>query len=308
MLKAFKNGYWLLLDELNLANQEVLEGLNSLLDHRAQLFVPELNKTYSRPCNFRLFGCQNPFSQGSDRKGLPKSFLNRFTKVYIETMEPTDFKTIINLNAQNITNLNIDKMVQFITEINDYIKNKKSSSVTAMSPWDINLRDMFKWLTLIQNDINMRDCVYYLFFQRFRTGEDRQFVKDLFLKIFEIELKSPDQSIIINSHNLIIGNIKTKRIVNQFKLLNNLFLKNQKEIYSPLAAAIQLKWPICLIGSHATGKTSIIRNLAKMYGKTLVEIALTEGTDSSDFLGAFEQLDINFKLKKVILNIYNNIV
>ncbi len=35
LLRALKAGDWVLLDELNLAPQSVLEGLNSLLDHRA---------------------------------------------------------------------------------------------------------------------------------------------------------------------------------------------------------------------------------------------------------------------------------
>ena len=29
----------------------------------------------------KIFGCQNPFRQGGGRKGLPRSFLNRFTQV-----------------------------------------------------------------------------------------------------------------------------------------------------------------------------------------------------------------------------------
>ena len=35
LLQAIKNGNWVLLDELNLASQSVLEGLNGCLDHRA---------------------------------------------------------------------------------------------------------------------------------------------------------------------------------------------------------------------------------------------------------------------------------
>ncbi len=34
LLSALKAGHWVLLDELNLAGQSVLEGLNALLDHR----------------------------------------------------------------------------------------------------------------------------------------------------------------------------------------------------------------------------------------------------------------------------------
>ena len=34
-----------------------------------------------QPDQTRLFACQNPLNQGGGRKGLPKSFLNRFTQV-----------------------------------------------------------------------------------------------------------------------------------------------------------------------------------------------------------------------------------
>ena len=44
LLAALKAGAWVLLDELNLAPQAVLEGLNAMLDHRREVFVPELNQ------------------------------------------------------------------------------------------------------------------------------------------------------------------------------------------------------------------------------------------------------------------------
>ena len=67
--------------QINLASQSVLEGLNAVLDHRGEVFVPELGITFSVQPSTKLFACQNPMSQGGGRKGLPKSFLNRFTMV-----------------------------------------------------------------------------------------------------------------------------------------------------------------------------------------------------------------------------------
>lgn len=43
-LKAMKSGDWVLLDELNLAPQSVLEGLNACLDHRGIVFIPEISE------------------------------------------------------------------------------------------------------------------------------------------------------------------------------------------------------------------------------------------------------------------------
>ncbi len=40
LLGALKAGKWVLLDELNLASQSVLEGLNAVLDHREEVLSP----------------------------------------------------------------------------------------------------------------------------------------------------------------------------------------------------------------------------------------------------------------------------
>ena len=53
--------------------------------------------------------------------------------------------------------------------------------------------------------------------------------------------------------------------------------------------------------SHAVvqtaGKTTIIRSLATLCDAPLVEIPLTAGTDTSELLGGFEQLDLNRRLQ-----------
>ena len=60
----------------------MLEGLNACLDHRGEVFIPELGKMfYIQSDSTRLFGAQNPLRQGGARRGLPQSFLNRFTQV-----------------------------------------------------------------------------------------------------------------------------------------------------------------------------------------------------------------------------------
>ena len=158
LLRALRSGAWVLLDELNLAGQSVLEGLNAVLDHRAearaeavtlggqargasmptcsrcllplqqcagqarlvaypqlqltpcplrhqppphthtptptQVFIPELGSTFRCPPSFRIFGAQNPLQEGGGRKGLPRSFLNRFTRVHVELLRPEDLRFI----------------------------------------------------------------------------------------------------------------------------------------------------------------------------------------------------------------------
>ncbi|EIE25917.1 hypothetical protein COCSUDRAFT_12734, partial [Coccomyxa subellipsoidea C-169] len=94
LLAALKAGDWVLLDELNLAGQSVLEGLNALLDHRAEVFIPELGSSFQCPPTFRIFAAQNPVQEGGGRRGLPKSFLNRFTRVHVELLDVHDLQFI----------------------------------------------------------------------------------------------------------------------------------------------------------------------------------------------------------------------
>ena len=46
LLSAIKEGHWLLIDEMNLAQQSILEGLNAVLDHRRTVYIPELNQEF----------------------------------------------------------------------------------------------------------------------------------------------------------------------------------------------------------------------------------------------------------------------
>ncbi|GLJ49731.1 hypothetical protein SUGI_1055430 [Cryptomeria japonica] len=47
LVEAARKGYWIVLDELNLAPLDVLEALNHLLDDNGELFVPELQITFN---------------------------------------------------------------------------------------------------------------------------------------------------------------------------------------------------------------------------------------------------------------------
>ncbi|KAH8914079.1 P-loop containing nucleoside triphosphate hydrolase protein, partial [Atractiella rhizophila] len=95
-LTAMKNGNWVLLDEMNLAPQTVLEGLNSCLDHRGEVYIPELDRNFRKHPQFRIFATQNPLVQGGGRKGLPKSYLNRFTSITLQALTEHDTVAILS--------------------------------------------------------------------------------------------------------------------------------------------------------------------------------------------------------------------
>lgn len=147
-LGALKRGDWVLLDELNLAPQPVLEGLNAALDHRAEVFVPELGETFRCPPTFRVFAAQNPTQEGGGRKGLPKSFLNRFTRVHVEPMEKTDMAHITAALFPAIPASAAERAVAYVASLADAAKAPGGSFARAGAPWEFNLRDVLRWCEL----------------------------------------------------------------------------------------------------------------------------------------------------------------
>lgn len=181
---------WILLDELNLAPQSVLEGLNAILDHRGEVFIPELNKTFKLGTQTRIFASQNPLRQGGGRKGLPQSFLNRFTKVYLRKLDPVDLCHVINgkyaayfaslaeylipsvdapitkIENQTPTNYfqltlkddSVPSQVTFdlcdrLVEFSERLDNGIQNMEFGHKggPFEVNLRDILRWCNLISN-------------------------------------------------------------------------------------------------------------------------------------------------------------
>ncbi len=67
-----------------------------------QVFIPELGEVFRAAPGFRLFGAQNPVQEGGGRRGLPRSFLNRFTRVAIELLEAADLLYIAGALCRDI--------------------------------------------------------------------------------------------------------------------------------------------------------------------------------------------------------------
>ena len=155
-LGALKRGDWVLLDELNLAPQPVLEGLNAALDHRAEVFVPELGETFRCPPTFRVFAAQNPTQEGGGRKGLPKSFLNRFTRVHVEPMEKTDMAHITTALFPAIPASAAERAVAYVASLADAAKAPGGSFARAGAPWEFNLRDVLRWCELAGDRVSRK--------------------------------------------------------------------------------------------------------------------------------------------------------
>jgi midasin (ATPase involved in ribosome maturation) len=308
LLTAIKEGSWVLLDELNLASQAVLEGLNSCLDHRATMYIPELGKSFDCPSTFRIFAAQNPLGQGGGRKGLPKSFLNRFTKVFIDALTESDLRSIVSSRFSSFSQDFVNQIINFNIDIHHEVVNLGEYGSEG-GPWEFNLRDVFRWCELIDaghssHGAGARD----LYYQRFRNQEDRDRVDKTFQKHFGrsmIAKASPDFE--ISDSTVRIGETNLSRLnpLDQ-TLQNETGIRESELLFSRLiqmeavARCINLRWPCLLVGGSGTGKTAIISSLANLCNATLVEHCLSPSSDVAELVGGFEQSETLSKVIQII--------
>ncbi|XP_075233650.1 midasin [Lycorma delicatula] len=313
-LRALKNGNWILLDELNLASQSILESLNAVLDHRGELFISELGRSFAvQSDQTKLFACQNPQRQGGARKGLPKSFLNRFTKVYVEPFSDKDLKFIISCIYRSLPTSLVDRMVKFSCAL------EKECNSFKGGPWEMNLRDLTRWAESICN--NPRDAGRYallIYANRMRSEQDKQKVIDLYKKEFGSDYPLIEEyNVLVTRKSVLFGDIVIPRIGtvddtvqdDSNKLsLNNIIdksndliiLRSQIQTLHSVSACIKNNWMAILIGAKGTGKTSVVRLLAQLCGQKLQVLAVNSAMDTSDIVGGFEQADWERRLETIV--------
>ncbi|KFU91782.1 Midasin, partial [Chaetura pelagica] len=305
LLAALKAGHWIVLDELNLASQSVLEGLNACFDHRAEIYVPELGMNFQvQHKKTKIFGCQNPYRQGGGRKGLPKSFLNRFTQaslfVYVDPLSAEDMEFIGNTLFPAIDKSVIAKMVDFNNKIDKEVMAEKKWGQKG-GPWEFNLRDLFRWCQLMLVDqspgcYDPGQHVFLVYGERMRTREDKEKVISVFRDIFgqEAAVYTGTRVFHITPYNVQIGYSVLSRgnyIPRPGRSLS--LLHHSLQSLEPIMKCVHMSWMVILVGPAAVGKTSLVELLAHLTGHRLKIMAMNSAMDTTELLGGFEQVDIN---------------
>lgn len=329
LLKAVKEGAFILLDELNLANQTVLEGLNSLLDHRRSLFIPELMLSIKSPDTLRIFGTQNPRSQGSGRKGLPQSFINRFLNVYINVLKNEDYNWILSNLFTNIPRY----ILEYIFVSTEKLRAGLSELKFGVSggPWELNVRDMMRLCDMlittpsISHNITLPYAQHYahiLFGYRFRTDADAAYVSNVLFSPQYTTYATGETQLRdcyslrplwnVTEDSVQIGSLSIPRVDPVFKDIlgaklsythPSCFLTTQLVALEALAVAVTQNLSCILVGSPESGKSSILRTLADVVRQPLIHISTSTATDVSDLIGAYEQVDVLYDLKDIMKNL-----
>ncbi|KAH8914454.1 hypothetical protein BT69DRAFT_1357891 [Atractiella rhizophila] len=310
-LTAMKNGNWVLLDEMNLAPQTVLEGLNSCLDHRGEVYIPELDRNFRKHPQFRIFATQNPLVQGGGRKGLPKSYLNRFTSITLQALTEHDTVAIAHTVCPRIDISVLQKMALVNAQLDIETRVRRSFGQFG-APWEFNLRDTLRWLQLLQSVEEDSSTVFdaakkelqTLYVHRFRTRQDRAAASELFEKLLGMEDIGTTTTLFISETFLELdaGHLMPRRELpmshspSAFPIL----ISEYHGEYRSLATAIDRGWLIILQSLCEEIRLGVVRTLASLKGSRLREFDMSSSQDTMELLGTFEQDTKQIRFRQAI--------
>ena len=101
LLEALRHGWWVILDELNLAEPAILERLNSLLERTPSLLVTEHDNRVFGPGGdpihpeFRIFGTMNP-AEYAGRNALSPAYRDRWRgHLYVRPAGESEYRAML---------------------------------------------------------------------------------------------------------------------------------------------------------------------------------------------------------------------
>uniref|UniRef100_A0A1I7TDS8 Midasin n=2 Tax=Caenorhabditis tropicalis TaxID=1561998 RepID=A0A1I7TDS8_9PELO len=290
VLKAIKKGEWILLDEMNLASQAVLEGLNACFDHRRVLYIAELNREFEIPAtsNCRFFACQNPRVQGGNRRALPKSFINRFTNIYTNDLSKTDVEII--LKEVDKKHILTDEQRNGMVTISEKCEAESEKGIFLGGPFSFNLRDLLRWYDLLKAGRSLGDGFDMVYMARTRRDEDKELMRSIYEKTMNERLVGKSLMLTVDEKEMRIGKCTLNRSSQSAIPSNRRLLASQIVPMHQIATCVELNWLTLLVGPRNCGKRATVENVANVCGRKLKSIALNADTDAQELIGSYEQV------------------
>ena len=304
ILKAAKEGKWLVLEEINLASSDIIEVLNDYLTTGKFTYSQNGQQKQIIPApNFAIFATANPESY-SQRQKLSKVFLSRWKIYYQKELAESEMAEILSSLFKIPSSIAL-----MIARFHKTLEKQAQAKVIGKEekdPYIYSLRDIIR--------VGKRVSVLLK-----SNLSDKEFFKQLFWELYTVYLarirNESERQALISSLDAHFGfkmkGLKLEEIIDgQRKKITFLFneirvtkgdefipqteadiipTRSQEIIVTSILYAIKYNEPVLLVGMPASGKTTLIRYLAKQKQTNLFYINLSSDTGLEELLGGYVQ-------------------
>jgi MoxR-like ATPase/HEAT repeat protein len=304
ILKAAKRGMCLVLEELNLATSEVLEILNDYLITGKFVYSENGDQRVVEPSNeFRLFATANPVSY-AQRERLSQVFVSRFKVHYQPELSEEDLIEILSglfdipahlaysvaffhITLQEQADSKVigkEEKEAYIFSLRDLIRlgRRLTPAIKANAPEPALLELLARELSDI-------------YVARVRNGDEREALIKLVDTLFGIKTESTTIEDVLAISAGQLEQFLTDLSVTRGRHLipgqeaNIVPTKTQRYTLASVVKALFFNEPILLVGYPASGKTTLIRYLAREKKTDLYYVNLSSDSGLEELLGGYTQ-------------------
>lgn len=272
LLRAMREGAVLIIDEINLAEASVLERLNSVLERERELVIPEIGEEIRASEQFLVAACMNP-GDDAGKKELSAALRNRFTEIYFEIGE-NEVRELATMLLEAKFNQQLGSNIQKDVETHRVLLNKFKQEFRESRA--LSVRKMELVVEFICKKVfgGFEDIVH---------GEDKMDTKAIFQEAVSLDCFYRD-SMLVDDCMLGVHPYYVKKVnATSFNFRTPTMQRNLFRILR----AIGMRRGVMLEGAPGTGKTSIITSIAKVVGKKVLRINLSDQTEFSDLTGTY---------------------
>ncbi|XP_030875252.1 midasin-like [Leptonychotes weddellii] len=290
LIDAMRKGYWIILDELNLAPTDVLEALNRLLDDNRELLITETQEVVKAHPRFMLFATQNPPGLYGGRKVLSRAFRNRFVELHFDELPSSELETILHKRC-SLPPSYCSKLVKVMLDLQSY---RRSSSVFAGKQGFITLRDLFRWAEryrLAEQTEKEYDWLqhlandgFMLLAGRVRKQEEIDVIQEVLEKHFKKKLCP---QFLFSKENVLklLSKLSTQVSTLESTFSHIVWTEGMRRLAMLVGRALEFGEPVLLVGDTGCGKTTICQVFAGLANQKLYSVNCHLHMETSDFLG-----------------------
>lgn len=173
---ASLHGGFAVLDEINMAKNEAIAVLHSVLDYRRKIDIPGYDLIEVHPAT-RFIATMNYGYEGT--RDLNEALLSRFVVIKMPQISDTDLKYLIKDEYKDLNTEIIDQIAKFFSDL------KTKARVHEISESAPDLRGIFDAIDLVKEGLEFKEALNLCLVNKIFDDYEADLIRDLIRARFE---------------------------------------------------------------------------------------------------------------------------